>query len=162
GTTTYEWFVKSPINNYDVAVNAGQYAHFSDTYDGLGGKLTLDYWTLAYHADTAKVQFKQAKSMLSCFEHWFGPYPWYDDGYKLVETRLLGREHESAVAYGNHFKNGYLGRDLSGTSRGMRWDFIIVHESGHEWFGNSITAKDPADMWVQEGFTNYSEGLYTE
>jgi aminopeptidase N len=162
GTTTHEWFVKNPINNYDVAVNAGQYAHFSDTYDGLGGKLTLDFWPLAYHADTAKVQFKQVKSMLACFEHWFGPYPWYEDGYKLVETPHLGMEHQSAVAYGNHFKNGYLGRDLSGTSRGMRWDFIIVHESGHEWFGNSITAKDPADMWVQEGFTNYSEGLYTE
>lgn len=162
GTTTYEWFVKNPINNYDVAVNAGRYAHFSDTYRGLKGPLTLDFWPLAYHADTARKQFAQVKSMLACFEHWFGPFPWYDDGYKLVETPHLGMEHQSAVAYGNRFKNGYLGRDLSETSRGLRWDFIIVHESGHEWFGNNITAQDPADMWIQEGFTNYSEGLYTE
>ena len=162
GTTTYEWFVKNPINNYDVAINAGSYAHFSDRYDGLRGRLTLDFWPLAYHADTARKQFQQVKPMLRCFEHWFGPYPWYDDGYKLVETPHLGMEHQSAVAYGNHYKNGYSGRDLSGTGRGLRWDFIIVHESGHEWFGNNITAKDPADMWVHEGFTNYSEGRYTE
>jgi aminopeptidase N len=162
GTTTYEWFVVSPINNYDVAVNAAKYAHLTDAYMGEKGKLTLDYYPLAYHADTARVQFAQAKSMLECFEHWFGPYPWYEDGYKLVETPHLGMEHQSAVAYGNHYKNGYLGRDLSNTGLGLKWDFIIVHESGHEWFGNSITAQDPADMWVQEGFTNYSEGLYTE
>ena len=161
-TTTYEWFVSSPINNYDVAVNAAKYAHFSDVYQGEKGKLTLDFWPLAYHVDTARVQFEQAKSMLKCFEHWFGPYPWYEDGYKLVEAPHLGMEHQSAVAYGNHYKNGYLGRDLSNTGFGLKWDFIIVHESGHEWFGNSITAQDPADMWVHEGFTNYSEGLYTE
>ena len=161
-TTTYEWFVTSPINNYDVAVNAAKYAHLSDTYQGEKGKLTLDFWPLAYHADTARVQFQQAKSMLKCFEHWFGPYPWYADGYKLVETPHLGMEHQSAVAYGNHYKNGYLGRDLSNTGLGLKWDFIIVHESGHEWFGNSITAQDHADMWVHEGFTNYAEGLYTE
>ena len=162
GTTTYEWFVSSPINNYDVAVNAGKYAHLTDVYEGEKGKLTLDYYPLVYHADTARTQFAQAKSMLECFEHWFGPYPWYADGYKLVETPHLGMEHQSAVAYGNHYKNGYAGRDLSATGWGMKWDFIIVHESGHEWFGNSITAQDPADMWVHEGFTNYSEGLYTE
>jgi aminopeptidase N len=161
-TTTYEWFVVNPINNYDVAVNAAKYAHLTDAYQGEKGRLTLDFYPLAYHADTARVQFAQAKSMLKCFEHWFGPYPWYEDGYKLVETPHLGMEHQSAVAYGNHYKNGYLGRDLSNTGLGLKWDFIIVHESGHEWFGNSITAQDPADMWVQEGFTNYSEGLYTE
>jgi len=162
GTTTYEWFVSSPINNYDVAVNAGEYTHIADSYQGEKGRLTLDFWPLAYHADTARTQFQQVKPMLACFEHWFGPYPFYEDGYKLVETPHLGMEHQSAVAYGNHYKNGYLGRDLSGTGQGMKWDFIIVHESGHEWFGNSITAQDPADMWVQEGFTNYAEGLYTE
>jgi aminopeptidase N len=161
-TTTYEWFVTSPINNYDVAVNAGQYAHLSDVFEGESGRLTLDFWPLSYHADTARKQFQQVKPMLTCFEHWFGPYPWYRDGYKLVETPHLGMEHQSAVAYGNHYKNGYAGRDLSATGWGMKWDFIIVHESGHEWFGNSITAQDPADMWVQEGFTNYAEGLYTE
>ena len=161
-TTTYEWFVANPINNYDVAVNAGHYAHLTDTYQGEKGKLTLDFWPLDYHADTARKQFEQVKPMLKCFEHWFGPYPWYEDGYKLVETPHLGMEHQSAVAYGNKYKNGYAGRDLSGTGWGMNWDFIIVHESGHEWFGNSITAQDPADMWVQEGFTNYSEGLFTE
>jgi aminopeptidase N len=162
GTRTFEWFVTSPINNYDVAVNAGDYTHLGDTYDGEKGKLTLDFWPLAYHADTARKQFEQVKPMLECFEHWFGPFPWYEDGYKLVETPHLGMEHQSAVAYGNHYKNGYSGRDLSGTGWGMKWDFIVVHESGHEWFGNSITAQDPADMWVQEGFTNYAEGLYTE
>jgi aminopeptidase N len=162
GTRTFEWFVTSPINNYDVAVNAGDYTHLGDTYEGEKGKLTLDFWPLAYHADTARKQFEQVKPMLKCFEHWFGPYPWYEDGYKLVETPHLGMEHQSAVAYGNHYKNGYSGRDLSGTGWGMKWDFIVVHESGHEWFGNSITAQDPADMWVQEGFTNYAEGLYTE
>ncbi len=162
GTTTYEWFVSSPINNYDVAINAGRYTHFTDTYQGERGPLSLDFWALAYHADTARTQFAQARSMLKCFEHWFGPYPWYADGYKLVEAPHLGMEHQSAVAYGNRFRNGYSGRDLSGTGWGMTWDFIIVHESGHEWFGNNVTAKDPADMWVHEGFTNYSEGLYVE
>jgi aminopeptidase N len=162
GTTTYEWFVANPINNYDVAVNAGTYAHFSDVYHGEGGDLTLDFWPLAYHEEAARRQFQQARPMLACFEHWFGPYPWYADGYKLVEAPHLGMEHQSAVAYGNRYLNGYLGRDLSHTGLGLAWDFIIVHESGHEWFGNNITTKDLADMWVHEGFTNYSESLYTE
>jgi aminopeptidase N len=162
GTTTYEWFVAEPINNYDVEVNAGEYAHWSDTLNGESGPLTLDFWPLAYHADTAKVQFQQAKSMLTCFERWFGPYPWYKDGYKLVEAPHLGMEHQSGVAYGNKYKNGYSGRDLSGTGEGFRWDFIIVHESAHEWWGNSITVKDAADMWIHEGFANYAEGLYAE
>ena len=162
GTTTYEWFVTSPINNYDVAVNAARYAHFSDTFAGERGPLTMDFWPLAYHADTARVQFQQAKPMMQCFEHWFGPFPWYEDGYKLVETPHLGMEHQSAVAYGNKYKNGYSGRDLSGTGWGLKWDFIIVHESAHEWWGNSISAKDHADMWVHESFANYAEGIYTE
>ena len=162
GTTTFEWFVVSPINNYNVSVNAGTYAHIADSFDGEGGKLTMDYWPLAYHRDVATEQFKQAKSMMACFEHWFGPFPWYEDGYKLVEAPHLGMEHQSAVAYGNHYRNGYLGRDLSGTGHGLKWDFIIVHESAHEWWGNSITDKDAADMWVHESFANYAENLYTE
>ncbi|HEY5086725.1 MAG TPA: M1 family metallopeptidase [Gemmatimonadaceae bacterium] len=161
-TTTYEWFVKDPINNYDVAVNAAKYTHFGDTYAGEGGNLTLDFWPLAYNLERAKSQFVQVKPMLACFEHWFGPYPWYRDGYKLIETPHLGMEHQSAVAYGNHYENGYLGRDLSRTGWGLKWDFIIVHESAHEWFGNSITAKDHADMWIHESFANYAENLYTE
>jgi aminopeptidase N len=162
GTSTYEWFVTEPINNYDVEVNAGQYAHFGDVYNGEAGKLTMDFWPLAYHLDTAKVQFAQAKPMMACFEHWFGPYPWYKDGYKLIEAPHLGMEHQSGVAYGNKYKDGYSGRDLSGTGWGMKWDFIIVHESAHEWWGNSITMKDQADMWVHESFANYAEVLYAE
>jgi aminopeptidase N len=162
GTTTFEWFVVSPINNYSVSVNAGTYAHIEETFDGEGGKLTMDYWPLAYHRDAAVAQFKQARSMMSCFEHWFGPFPWYEDGYKLVEAPHLGMEHQSAVAYGNRYRNGYLGRDLSNTGHGLKWDFIIVHESAHEWWGNSITDKDAADMWVHESFANYAESLYTE
>ena len=108
-STTYEWLVVNPINNYDVAVNAGRYAHFSDLYAGEKGNLTLDFYPLDYHLDTAKIQFQQVKPMLQCFESWFGPYPWYEDGYKLVETPHLGMEHQSAVAYGNHYQNGYLG-----------------------------------------------------
>jgi len=162
GTATYEWFVVNPINNYDVAVNAGGYAHFSQVYHGERGPLTLDFWPLSYHLDTARVQFKQVVPMLACFEHWFGPYPWYKDGYKLVEAPHLGMEHQSAVAYGNHYGNGYLGRDLSGTGLGLAWDFIIVHESAHEWWGNSLTSKDAADEWIHESFANYAENLYEE
>ena len=162
GTTTYEWFVSNPINGYNVAVNAGTYAHFSDTYKGEKGTLTLDFWPLKYHLDTARAQFRQVEPMLACFEHWFGPYPWYEDGYKLVEAPHLGMEHQSAVAYGNHYLNGYLGRDLSGTGLGLEWDFIIVHESAHEWWGNNITDKDAADMWIHESFANYAEGIYEE
>jgi aminopeptidase N len=171
GTTTFEWFVASPINNYDVAVNAGTYAHYSDVYQGEAGNLTMDFWPLAYHLDTARVQWQQARPMLACFEHWFGAYPWYADGYKLVETPHLGMEHQSAVAYGNHFRNGYYASSLGGSDRwtdfsgmgeGYKWDFIIVHESAHEWFGNNITTKDLADSWVHESFANYAEGLFSE
>jgi aminopeptidase N len=162
GTTTWEWFVTNPINNYDVAVNAGTYEHFSGVFRGENGPLTLDFWPLAYHREAAEHQWKQVPAMLACFEHWFGPYPWYRDGYKLVEAPHLGMEHQSAVAYGNRYQNGYLGRDLSQSGFGLLWDFIVVHESAHEWFGNSITTKDIADMWVHEAFANYSESLYTE
>ncbi|WP_345954746.1 M1 family metallopeptidase [Mucilaginibacter sp. PAMB04168] len=163
GYTRFDWFVANPINNYDVTANIGDYTHFDDVYNGEKGKLTLDYWVLPYHLELAKKQFgRDVKPMLKAFENWFGPYPWYEDGYKLVETPHLGMEHQSAVAYGNKFRNGYLGRDLSGTGRGLTWDFIIVHESGHEWFGNNITSKDIADMWIHESFTNYSESLFIE
>ena len=162
GTTTYEWFVASPINSYNVTINAARYSHFSDTLQGEAGKLSLDFWPLDYHADTARGQFKQVMPMLRCFEHWFGPFPWYADGFKLIETPHLGMEHQSAIAYGNHYLNGYRGRDLSGTGLGLQWDFIIVHESAHEWWGNNISAQDHADMWVHESFANYAEGLYTE
>jgi len=162
GTTTFEWFVSSPINGYNVTINAGQYAHLSDTLDGEAGRLSLDYWPLSYHADTARGHFKQVVTTLQCFEHWFGPFPWYADGYKLVETPHLGMEHQSAIAYGNHYLNGYRGRDLSGTGLGLQWDFIIVHETAHEWWGNNISAQDHADMWVHESFGNYAEGIYTE
>ena len=162
GTTTYEWFVGNPINSYNVTINAARYGHFSDTLRGEAGKLSLDFWPLDYHVDTARAQFKQAIPMLQCFERWFGPYPWYADGFKLIETPHLGMEHQSAIAYGNHYLNGYRGRDLSGTGLGLQWDFIIVHEGAHEWFGNNISAQDHADMWVHESFANYAEGLYTE
>jgi aminopeptidase N len=162
GTTTYEWFVENPINNYDVAINIGVYAHDSTIYAGAQGPLTMDFWPLRIHEQAARTQFAQAISMLQCFEQWFGPYPWYTDGYKLVETPYLGMEHQSAVAYGNGYQNGYRGRDLSGTGWGLRWDFIIVHESAHEWFGNNITTADIADMWVHEAFATYAEALYTE
>ena len=163
GYTRFDWFVANPINNYDVAANIADYAHISDSYTGEKGNLTLDYWVLQASIKNAKKQFgENVKRMLASFENWFGPYPFYEDGYKLVETPHLGMEHQSAVAYGNKYQNGYLGRDLSGTGWGMKWDFIVVHESGHEWFGNNITDKDPADMWIHEGFTNYSESLFTE
>jgi len=169
GYTRFDWAVVNPINNYDVAANIADYSHISDVYNGEKGKLTTDFWVLTYDVNKAKSQFgRDVPRMLQAFEHWFGPYPWYEDGYKLVETPHLGMEHQSAVAYGNHFVNGYyaagqpIGRDLSGTGWGLKWDYIIVHESGHEWFGNNITAKDYADMWIHEGFTYYSESLFVE
>lgn len=162
GTTTFEWFVTAPINNYGVAVNAAHYAHFGDVFHGEGGELTLDYWPLEAHLERARGQFAQTPSVLRCFEGWFGPYPWYVDGFKMVETPFLGMEHQSAVAYGNEYQNGYLGRDLSGTGLGLEWDYIIVHEIAHEWWGNSVTTADIADLWVHEGFASYAEGLYVE
>lgn len=161
-TYTWTWFVNEPINNYNISVNAGTYEHFHNVYQGEGGTLSMDFWPLKIHVDTARKQWAQVTPMLKCFENWFGPFPWYRDGYKLVETPHLGMEHQSAVAYGNRFQNGYLGRDLSRTGRGLTWDFIIVHESAHEWWGNSLTASDAAYMWIHESFANYSENLYVE
>ena len=162
GSVTFSWEVKSPINNYNIIPYVGKYVQFKDTFNGKGGVLDLDFWVLEDNLTLAKNQFKQVKPMLRCFEDWFGAYPFYEDGYKLVEAPYLGMEHQSAIAYGNQFKNGYLGTDLSLTGWGLKWDFIIVHESGHEWFGNSITAVDVADNWLHEGFTAYSENLYVE
>lgn len=163
GYKQYNWFVANPINNYNVALYVGQYAHWSDQYQGEEGKLTLDYWSLKEDSVKARPHWDaDVKPMLKSFEHWFGPYPFYKDGYKLVEAPFLGMEHQSAVAYGNGFKMGYSGNDLSGSGWGLKFDFITVHESGHEWFGNNITTKDVADMWVHEAFTNYSEALFTE
>ena len=158
----YYWEVKNPINSYNIVPYIGKYVHWSDEYIGEKGKLSLDYWVLEGSLDRSKKQFEQVKSMLSCLEKWFGPYPFYEDGYKLVESPHLGMEHQSAIAYGNKYKNGYDGSDISHSGTGDKWDFIIVHESGHEWFGNSITSNDIADMWIHEAFTSYSEVLYTE
>jgi aminopeptidase N len=162
GTATFVWAVVNPINNYNLIPYIGKYVHFSEIYEGEKGKLDMDYWVLEYNLDKAREQFKDAPRMMKAFEHWFGPYPFYEDGYKLVESPHLGMEHQSATAYGNGFKNGYRGGDLSGTGWGLKWDFIIVHESGHEWFANNITSKDIADMWIHESFTNYSETLFTD
>ena len=159
---SFTWQVKSPINNYNIVPYIGKYKHFSETYKGLNGPLNMDYWVLEQNIDKAKLQFKDAPRMMKAFEYWFGPYPFYQDGYKLVEAPHLGMEHQSSIAYGNKFTNGYLGSDLSNTGWGLKWDFIIVHESGHEWFANNITSKDIADMWIHESFTNYSETLFTE
>ncbi len=160
----YEWEVKNPINNYNIVPYIGKYAHWSDSFVGETGKtLSLDYWVLDYNVDKSKKQFdRDVKPMLKCFEYWFGPYPFYEDGFKLVESPHLGMEHQSAIAYGNQYRDGYLGMDLSGSGWGKKWDYIIVHEAGHEWFGNNITTHDIADMWVHEGFTMYSEVLFVE
>lgn len=163
GYRQYNWFVSNPINNYDVTFYIGDYAHWTDSYKGLSGKLSLDFWSLKEDSAAARPHWNaDVERMLSSFEHWFGPYPFYRDGYKLVQAPHLGMEHQSAVAYGNQFKMGYLGRDLSKSGWGLKFDFITVHESGHEWFGNNITAKDIADMWIHESFTNYAESLFIE
>ncbi|WP_396603221.1 M1 family metallopeptidase [Algibacter sp. R77976] len=161
-TKTFHWIVKNPINNYGVNINIGDYVNFSEVYDGQGGNLDMDYYVLSYNLDKAKAQFKQAPMMMEAFEHWFGQYPFYKDSFKLVEAPYLGMEHQSSVTYGNGYQNGYLGRDLSGTGWGLKFDFILIHESGHEWFANNITNKDVADMWIHEGFTAYSENLYLD
>ncbi len=161
-TVTYNWFVANPISNYAVNINIADYDHFSEVYNGEKGALDCDYYVLRKNLDKAKKQFRQAPLMLEAFEHWFGPYPFYEDGYKLVEAPYLGMEHQSSVTYGNGYKNGYRGTDLSRSGWGLKFDFIIIHESGHEWFANSITYADVADMWVHESFTNYSECLYVE
>ena len=162
GTKTFNWYVSNPINNYGVNINIGDYVNFSEKFKGEKGDLDCNYYVLRDNLALAKEQFKDAPRMLKAFENWFGPYPFYEDSYKLVEVPYLGMEHQSSVTYGNEYKNGYLGRDLSGTGWGLKFDFIIIHESGHEWFANNITYKDIADMWIHESFTNYSESLFVE
>ena len=162
GKKIFSWSVSNPINNYGVNINIGDYVHFSEKYQGEKGTLDCDYYVLKDHLPQAQGQFKQVPMMLKAFEHWFGPYPFYEDGYKLVEVPYLGMEHQSCVTYGNGFKNGYLQQDLSRSGWGFNFDFIIVHESGHEWFANSITNRDVADMWIHESFTSYAENLFLD
>ena len=162
GWATYTWEVTSPINNYTIIPYIGDYMGWSEKYPGLKGDLDLHYWVLRESEAKARAQFTEVPKMLKAFEYWMGPYPFYEDGYQLIQSSHLGMEHQSAVAYGNKFANGYLGRDLSRTGWGNSWDYIIVHESGHEWFANNITTNDIADMWVHEGFTNFSEVLYVD
>ena len=161
-TASYTWFVSNPINNYGVNINIGDYVDFSETYNGEKGNLDMHYFVLKDNLNKAKKQFLDAPKMMKAFEYWFGPYPFYEDSYKLVEVPYLGMEHQSSVTYGNRYMDGYLGRDLSGTGWGLKFDFIIIHESGHEWFANNITNKDIADMWIHEGFTAYSENLFLD
>nr|WP_315253855.1 M1 family metallopeptidase [uncultured Flavobacterium sp.] len=161
-TRTFNWYVSNPINNYGVNINIGDYVNFSEKYKGEKGDLDCNYYVLRDNLAVAKEQFKDVPRMLKALENWFGPYPFYEDSYKLVEAPYLGMEHQSSVTYGNGYKNGYLGHDLSGTGWGLKFDFIIIHESGHEWFANNITYKDIADMWIHESFTNYSESLFIE
>lgn len=161
-TKTWTWEVVNPINTYGVNISIGDYVHFGEMYEGEKGPLKMDYYVLRDHLEDAKKQFTQAPMMIEAFEHWFGPYPFYEDGYKLIQVPYLGMEHQSAVTYGNGFANGYLGRDLSGSGWGLKFDFILIHESGHEWFANNITNNDVAYMWIHEGFTCYSESLYLD
>jgi len=159
---TYHWVVSNPINSYSITFNLGNYVNFSEIYTGEKGPLKCNYYVLKQNLDKAKIQFKQVPLMLEAFEHWFGPYPFYEDNFKLIEAPYLGMEHQSAITYGNGYQNGYLGRDLSNSGWGEKFDYLIIHESGHEWFANNITFKDIADIWIHESFTTYSEGLFIE
>ena len=161
-TKTFHWFVSNPINNYGVNINVGDYVMFSEIYDGEKGDLDMIYYVLRDNIERAKTQFKDAIKMMQAFEFWFGPYPFYEDSFKIVEVPYLGMEHQSSITYGNKYMKGYLGRDLSRTGWGLKFDYIIIHEAGHEWFANNITYKDIADMWVHESFTTYSENLYLD
>ena len=162
GTRTFNWYVSNPINNYGVNINIGDYVTFSEVYQGEKGNLDCNYYVLRSNLEKAKTHFKEVPKMLKAFEHWFGPYPFYEDSYKLVEAPYLGMEHQSSVTYGNGYQNGYRGRDRSESGWGLQFDYIIIHESGHEWFANNITCKDVADLWIQESFTTYSENLFVE
>lgn len=161
-TTTYTWKVVNPINHYNIVPYIGRYETWHKDFNGVKGKLDCDYWVLDYNLSKGKKHFQQADTMLHAFEYWLGPYPFYEDGYKLIEAPHPGMEHQSAIAYGNGFQNGFQGKDfISGTKWSLKWDFMIVHESGHEWFGNSITCNNHGDTWIHEGFTKYLEVLYT-
>ena len=164
GYTQWNYHVNYPINSYDISVNIGAYEHFSDTVKeaASGAPLSLDFYALPEDLDKAKAQFAQAKPMIQAFEHYFGEYPFVRDGYKLIEVPYTGMEHQSAVTYGNGFKNGYGNRDYTGVGISPKFDFIIIHESAHEWFGNAVSAADVSDMWIQEGWANYLETMYVE
>ncbi|AEL27229.1 Peptidase M1 membrane alanine aminopeptidase [Cyclobacterium marinum DSM 745] len=162
GKSTYHWFVSNPIANYGVNLSIADYVHFSEMYQGEKGPLSLDYYVLKENLEKAKVQFRDVPRLMRAFEHWFGPYPFYEDGFKLIEVPYLGMEHQSAVTYGNGYSNGYKGKDFSETGWGLTFDYIIIHEAGHEWFANNITYKDIADMWIHESFTTYSESLFLD
>ena len=161
-TNTYHWYVSNPINNYGVNINIGDYVEFSEVYEGEKGKLDMIYYVLRDNIERAKTQFKDAIKMMDAFEYWFGPYPFYEDSFKIVEVPYLGMEHQSSITYGNKYMKGYLGRDLSRSGWGLKFDYIIIHEAGHEWFANNITYKDIADMWIHESFTTYSENLFLD
>jgi aminopeptidase N len=161
-TKTFNWFVSNPINNYSVNLNIADYAHFSEKYQGEKGPLDCDYYVLKDNLEKAKTYFQEVPRMLKALEYWFGPYPFYEDSYKLVEVPYPGMEHQSSVTYGNGYKYGYGGYDVSNSGWGMKFDFIIIHESAHEWYGNSITSKDIADMWIHESFGAYSETLFVD
>lgn len=161
-STIWYWETTAPINLYNVTFYMGKYTHWQEEIAGINGMLSIDYYALEDHAAQAQTQWKQTAEILNCYEYWLGPYPFYKDGYKLVEAPYLGMEHQSAIAYGNGFQNGYKGIDRSGSGYGLDFDFIIAHESAHEWFGNSITAADPADDWIHEGFASYAEMLVVE
>lgn len=158
GYTRWDWQVHYPINSYNVSLNIGNYVHFHDQL----GPLPLDFYVLPVNLEKAKKQFAQAKPMLQAFESYFGAYPFRKDGYKLIEAPYSGMEHQSAVTYGNRFANGYLERDWTGAGISLKFDFIIIHESAHEWFGNAVSAADVSEMWIQEGWATYLEGLYVE
>ncbi len=157
----YQWFVSYPINNYNVTLNVAAYVHFQSTYasPANGDTLSLDYYVLPDNLPRARDHFRQVQEVLACFEQYLGPYPFWKDGYALVETPYLGMEHQSAIAYGNQYKRGYLGGLIPGD---MDWDYIIVHETGHEYFGNSLSVADLAEMWIHESFTTYLESVFVE
>ncbi len=159
---TYHWYVSNPINNYGVNINIGDYLSFAEVYNGEKGPLDMVYYVLRDNIERARTHFKDAPKMMDAFEYWFGPYPFYEDSFKIVEVPYLGMEHQSSITYGNKYMKGYLGRDLSRTGWGLKFDYIIIHEAGHEWFANNITYKDIADMWVHESFTTYSENLFLD
>jgi len=161
-TKTYHWYVSNPINNYGVNINIGDYLSFAEVYNGEKGPLDMVYYVLRDNIERARTHFKDAPKMMDAFEYWFGPYPFYEDSFKIVEVPYLGMEHQSSITYGNKYMKGYLGRDLSRTGWGLKFDYIIIHEAGHEWFANNITYKDIADMWVHESFTTYSENLFLD
>jgi aminopeptidase N len=158
GYTRWDYRVHYPINSYNVSLNIAEYTHFAEVH----GDLTMDYFVLPGNLDKAKVQFAQAKPMMEAFEKYVGKYPFPKDGFKLIEVPYSGMEHQSAVTYGNRYANGYLERDWTGVGVSLKFDFIIIHESAHEWFGNAVSAADVSDMWIQEGWCNYLEFIYVE